>query len=389
MTEAEKPKARVMIGVPMERTVPEPAFWSFIALAQQGYAFVSRPYDRIDVTRNRLAQHLVDSREFTHLLMLDLDHQHPHDIVKRLARWWLKDPKKLVIAGLNFRRNEPYDPLVWFRGPDGQMYHATDWPDGLLKCDVVGTGAMLIHRSVFETLPAPWFMNDYSQVQAYDSWPGEDVGFCNLCGKAGIAIYCDTTCTSPHLSHTSVDQKTYRAYIAGYPEMAESELDWIREKCPWLWDAPGRILYVGANTKRAYLTTELKEAGNHLDLLEIWAENIAHYAQSGVFETMIHGDVRTVEGLGHYDSAVWLHGPEHVTKEDIGAALHTLEACADNVVLLTPYGYMEQGTFRGNPNEQHVSEWVAEDFEKLGYQTSTRGRRNEGHACVLAWKRKE
>lgn len=399
----EKRRARVLIGVPMERTILEPSFWSFIALAQQGYAFVRRPYDRIDVTRNRMAQHLLDTHEFTHLLMLDMDHQHPHDIVERLCRWWLKDPEKLVIAGLNFRRNEPYDPLVWFKGPDGQMYHAVDWPDGLLQCDVVGTGAMLIHRSVFERIPGPWFCNDYSQAPELDVWPGEDIGFCKLCNAAGIKIWCDTTTISPHLSSTAVDQATYRAYVAAYPEIAESEIEWIREHCPWLWDQPGRVLYVGANTKRCNYAQDLKEAGNAVDLLEIWPANCEYYRGKGLFERIIQGDVRDREiwggerGIGtaatepewHWDSAVWVHGPEHIKKEEIGAATANLEAVADNVVMLMPFGWMEQGVFRGNPHEQHVSAWGPEDFTALGYEAATRGRKDEPHATVLAWKRKE
>jgi len=386
----EKRRARVLIGVPMERTIPEASFWSFIALAQKGYAFVRRPYDRIDVTRNRMAQHLLDSHEFTHLLMLDMDHQHPADIVERLVRWWLKDPEKLVIAGLNFRRTEPYDPLVWFKGPDGQMYHAVDWPDGLLQCYTVGTGAMLVHRTVFERIPGPWFCNDYSLAPELDMWPGEDIGFCKLCDQAGIKVWCDTTTTSPHLSQTAVGQETYRAYVAAYPELAESELDWIRERCPWLWDAPGRVLYVGANTKRCAYAVELKEAGNRLDLLEIWPANCEYYrtVKAGTFDNIIQGDVREFRE-GHWDTAVWIHGPEHIKKEEIGAAVASLEAVADNVVMLTPFGYMEQGVFRGNPAEQHVSAWVAEDFTALGYEAATRGRKDEPHATVLAWKRKE
>lgn len=404
----DRPRARVLIGVPMERTVLEASFWSFIALAQEGYAFVRRPYDRIDVTRNRMAQHLLDTHEFTHLLMLDMDHQHPPDIVRRLTRWWLKDPEKLVIAGLNFRRNEPYDPLVWFKGPDGAMYHATDWPQGLLRCDIVGTGAMLIHRSVFERIPGPWFCNDYSRAPEMDAWPGEDIGFCKLCDQAGIKVWCDTTTTSPHLSQTAVGQETYRAYVAAYPELAESELDWIREKCSWLWRGEGetrgpgdaetrRVLYVGANTKRCAYAAELKEAGNVVDLLEIWPANIEHYRDKGIFEALIEGDVRDrqtwhwqqecLDGPRHWDTAVWIHGPEHIKKEEIGAAMASLEAVADNVVMLTPFGWMEQGVFRGNPHEEHVSAWVAEDFEALGYEAATRGRKDEGHATVLAWKR--
>ncbi len=411
--EKERRSARVIIGVPMERTVLEPSFWSFIALAQQGYAFVRRPYDRIDVTRNRMAQHLLDTPEFSHLLMLDMDHAHPPDIVKRLARWWLKDPEKLVIAGLNFRRTEPYDPLVWFVGPDGQWYHAVDWPQGILKADIVGTGAMLIHRSVFERVPKPWFTNDYSKVEEGDLWPGEDVNFCKACAAAGIDIWVDTTTTSPHLGFSAVDESTHRAYMAAYPEMQTSEMDWVREKCGWLWGESGkmpdvqgrRVLYVGANTKRAYMAEELKEAGNTLDLLEIWPANCEHYRGKGLFQEIIQGDVRNVstwraiqlgpslegfrdEGAKKWDTAVWVHGPEHIRREELGAALMNLEAVADNVMVMTPYGYMAQDPFRGNPHEQHVSAWGPEEFRAMGYEAATRGRRDEAHAAVLAWKRR-
>jgi hypothetical protein len=114
---------------------------------------------------------------------------------------------------------------------------------------------------------------------------------------------------------------------------------------------------------------------------ETWVRDVVHTSAE---ERKVFARVS-----GHWDTAIWLHGPEHVKKEEIGAALANLEAVADNVVVMTPFGYMEQGVFRGNPAEEHVSAWVPEDFRALGYEAATRGRKDEAHATVLAWKRKE
>lgn len=193
-------------------------------IAAQGVPFIKQDYQRTDLARNRLAMELLKSN-YTHILMLDADHTHPTDIVQRLARWVLLDPDKLVVGGLNFRRSQPYEPCAFFREPDGSVSAPATWSPGLMKIDTLGTGSILIAREVFERIQPPWFFHIYEQQNAWeDFWPGEDIGFSEKCREAGIAMWMDTTTTSPHLTDTVVTEATFRAYLAEHPDQYK-ELD--------------------------------------------------------------------------------------------------------------------------------------------------------------------
>ena len=204
---------RIVLGVPQERTMSyaDSVFYNFFAIAQQGVPIIPMPYGRIDVTRNKFAIQLLRS-DFTHLLMLDIDHKHPWDIVQRLARWVLADNKIQIVGGMNYRRSAPFEPCAGFWGNDGLWYPPAEWVDGLMKVDMLGTASILIAREVFELIPPPWFANDYSLVWK-DIWPGEDIGFSKLCNEYGIDLHVDTTTSSPHLADSLVGEGTYKQHI--------------------------------------------------------------------------------------------------------------------------------------------------------------------------------
>lgn len=209
---AERP--RVMIGLLPERNgVPSAdILFDLLAIAQQGYAFARVPYTRTDLARNSLAEHLLKEARYTHILMLDADHRHPVDIVRRLMRWVIEDPQRLVIAGLAFRRGPPYDPCMYFETNNGKVFVPESWKPGLVQVDLAGTGAILIAREVFERVKRPWFAYDYSWADS-NNYPGEDIWFSRRCREAGIPIYVDTSTVSPHLIEQHVDESTYRSYL--------------------------------------------------------------------------------------------------------------------------------------------------------------------------------
>lgn len=207
------PWPRIVAFVPQFPALPhaDDVFFHFWMIARQGLPIMKISYGRTDLVRNRAALLLLQS-DFTHVLMLDADHQHPAHITQMLARWVLEDPARLVVGGLNFRRGEPFDPCAFLRGADGLLYPPTEWQRGLIEVDAIGTGSLLISRKVFERIEPPWFVNDYSRVWE-DRWPGEDIGFSKKCNAANIKLYVDTTLTSPHMIDGFVDESSYRAYL--------------------------------------------------------------------------------------------------------------------------------------------------------------------------------
>jgi len=214
------PFPRILVAFLLERTIAyaDLVFPSVVQIAAQGPVILNMPYQRTDLARNKAAIELLKS-DFTHLLMLDIDHVHPPDIIQRLARWVLSDPKQFqVVGGLNFRRSEPYDPCAYKKGDDGTMW-TIEWNEDttLMEVDRLGTGSILIAREVFETIPPPWFTNDYSQAWR-DAWPGEDIGFSKLCNQAGIKLWVDCTVTSPHITPALIDNHNWEHWRERNPD---------------------------------------------------------------------------------------------------------------------------------------------------------------------------
>lgn len=210
---------RIAVAIPMERQVPAEAFLSLWNIARHGYKVIPHPYGRTDVQRNTigLAVKKIPEAEITHVCMLDLDHMHPPDTVERLARWVIQDPERWVVAGLNFRRGAPYDPCIFIQSPDGQFRPPLEWDEGLIEVDALGHGAILISRKVFETIPGAWWQYSYIHFEK-EIYPSEDIYFSALMQHHGVKLYCDTTCTSPHLISATVDEAAFRRYIADHPE---------------------------------------------------------------------------------------------------------------------------------------------------------------------------
>jgi len=205
---------RILLGIPLERSLghADKCFWHFMQIARDtGVSFIPMPYMRTDLYRNLIATELLKS-DYTHVLMLDADHQHPTDIIQRLARWVIADPNVKVVGGLNFRRGEPFEPCAFMQDKDGQVYSIKEWDQGLVQVDAIGTGSILISREVFEVCEPPWFYNVYDYAWE-GQYPGEDIGFSKRCFDAGIPLYVDTTTSSPHLLDAFVTEHTFRSHF--------------------------------------------------------------------------------------------------------------------------------------------------------------------------------
>ena len=226
---------KIMVCYPLERTISyaDLVIPSMMQIAAQGPLMLHMPYQRIDVARNKAAIALLKS-DFTHLLMLDIDHVHPYNIVQRLARWVIMDNGIQVVGGLNYRRSEPHDPCAYRMDESGAMYAIEfDKDDSqLVEVDRLGTGSILIAREVFEKLELPWFYNIYDKVWD-DVWPGEDIGFSRKCKAAGVRMWCDTTTTSPHITTRLIDDQSWRDWLEANPDALAKgtiELNEVRGK---------------------------------------------------------------------------------------------------------------------------------------------------------------
>jgi SAM-dependent methyltransferase len=59
---------------------------------------------------------------------------------------------------------------------------------------------------------------------------------------------------------------------------------------------------------------------------------------------------------------------EHLTKKDGYRLISLMENIASKkVIIFTPNGFLEQGTYKNNPWQQHKSGWTVNEFRKKGY----------------------
>lgn len=133
--------------------------------------------------RNRLAAGtLADGCDY--LLFLDSDMRFPPDTLVRLL-----DRKQPIVASNYTTRRSPPEPVAFQRLSTAEKLWTDEDSTGLEECAAVGLGVCLIHRSVFEQTPKPWFYIPY--IAASDGHWGEDVWFCNQARKAGFPTLID------------------------------------------------------------------------------------------------------------------------------------------------------------------------------------------------------
>lgn len=180
-------------------------------------------YTRTDNARNLLCKAFAEApgRHDDMLVMLDVDHLHPTDILDRFAA---HDPSEGVVGALAYRRGEPYDPLFFIRDEAGALRSPASLDYGkTYKCAIVSTSAIAIRRWVFAELTQrgyayPWFRYEYP---TNGSQPSEDMYFGRICEQAGIWHYVDTGLIIPHAAQTWINREVHEAFLKANPRVIE------------------------------------------------------------------------------------------------------------------------------------------------------------------------
>jgi len=226
-----KPWPKVLIGIPTERNIMVQAMDGIIGVAMNavthGWGFVSFAYRRTDTGRNIMAHHLLESNA-EYLAMLDSDHQHEPQVVEKLVSCAMAHPELDVIAGLNYRRSSPHEPMAYmFEGAHSLTVIANYDQPGLIDVDAVATPAILIHRRVFEQTEPPWFTYEYHQYD-HGRTGSEDIAFFRKLKRDGefrVAVH--TQITSPHLRMVGVaDDTLYKQWFANAPHDEDGNVIW-------------------------------------------------------------------------------------------------------------------------------------------------------------------
>ncbi len=162
----------------------------------------------LDLSRNRLAARALEIGA-THVLFIDADMTFEPDLVERLFKIGAD-----VSAALYFKKSPPFVPVpsLLDHPDDPQLMRPIELPEtaGVVDCHVVGMGATLIRREVFESINKPWFAYEVYERTGEMSVT-EDVTFCRKAREAGFRIACDTRITCGHLRWETVGRAHFES----------------------------------------------------------------------------------------------------------------------------------------------------------------------------------
>jgi len=142
-------------------------------------------------------------RKIDWILYVEDDISVPKDLLRTLMA--SADPEtRPFMATVGYMRGSPFLPAVWGGTPD----NLTQWRDvpdhGVYKVAAVGMCACLMHRSLFDRVPQPWWLKGNNMVKIVDGNADMEKGFnpdnwwCGQLARAGIPIYVDCT---PVITH--------------------------------------------------------------------------------------------------------------------------------------------------------------------------------------------
>jgi len=171
--------------------------------------------------RNKVVHKFLQT-EYDYLLFIDSDIIYtPQDIIK------LRNNEKPICGGVYFKKKLPYSPVC---------NRSMEQHDHMHKMMETGTGFLMIHREVFESImkaePEHFYKNDSDEESGdyYDffrvgvvdgRYLSEDYYFCHLARKHGYDIWLDTSIYVKHIGRATYPFDDYDL-INGASHLLES-----------------------------------------------------------------------------------------------------------------------------------------------------------------------
>jgi hypothetical protein len=174
----------------------------FISL--QGSGVISR-------LRNQVVATFMEKTTDDWLLQIDTDQRFTVQDFKKLIDA-ADSKKRLIVSGVvhgGWEVGQPYlepVPCIFKQGTDSGLYAVHDYePDKIIEIDAAGTGAILVHRSVFERFRKEADQTHqgdkwgyYQDMPLHQEWIGEDLLWCIRAKSFGFKIYAHTGVQMEH-----------------------------------------------------------------------------------------------------------------------------------------------------------------------------------------------
>ena len=173
--------------------------------------------------RNNVVKAFLDETAGDWLLFIDDDQTFTPDLVDRLVE--SADPvERPIVSALIMadrgKGNIPIGPACTIYLPDEDKFVVPSFipEDRHWQVSTIGTGCVLIHRSVLEDLrdrhkddAFPWFKHGQRTIDGFPSEMSEDYVFSIRCAAAGYPVIVDTTIECGHIKQRTLTTADYYA----------------------------------------------------------------------------------------------------------------------------------------------------------------------------------
>ena len=188
------------------------------ALTHQGKynVFLSFPADKpIQHNRNRIVADFLEHKECDYLFMLDGDIIPPDNILD------LIDHQKDIIGGLCFAyRGRAIVPLILKEkeNKSGKIENTSydildvDGNAGLVECDAIGTGCMIMKREILERPEMRYPFKNYYNEDG-ERILGLDLSFCKRAKNIGYKVWCHLNFACSHWTYMDL-KMSYSAILS-------------------------------------------------------------------------------------------------------------------------------------------------------------------------------
>ena len=160
----------------------------------------------ITIARRNLTDIFLKS-DFDYAFWIDSDMKFPIDTPIRLLK------RGVPLVGANYRRRRfPNPGFTGMMGNPGQFTELVtdDNSPDMQEVDVLPHGCVMVHRSVYEKVPQPHYLQEY--VTDLNLEIGEDIYFCRKAKEAGFQVWCDHE-LSREIAHIGIFHFNYNLSV--------------------------------------------------------------------------------------------------------------------------------------------------------------------------------
>lgn len=196
--------------------LPDQFFWSYLKMKKPNGSLAIKGASSVKCAsiNDGIHQALLHGAEW--VFLMDVDQTFPRNTIPRLMDTVRRLDAKVVSVLYHLGR-APYGPVAgWVRTINSEDAYVNSkgepWRDyyaplgkGVVEVDWVGSGGLLIHRSVLSDIGWPPFIDEWAPGMSFRK-VGHDVTFSERVKAAGFRIYVDTAINSAHGKFQYFDQ---------------------------------------------------------------------------------------------------------------------------------------------------------------------------------------